>query len=231
MQLDYATVERHGPIAVVRFDRRGSLNAFNQKLVRELTHVARSFHDDLETHAVVLTGATNAFSAGADLRDRETWSIEDASDLEKRHVFYGGVRLCRAWEEMPQLTVCAMERLSVGAGVASDGNSRSIDMTLTPSALTGGVTPSPSTTSWRPRTPSIFAMVGPFKSASRTPTFPPSRAKQFARLAVIEDLPTPPLPDTTATMDPTVASRSRSRACWTSTWPAMFDPPSPARSL
>jgi enoyl-CoA hydratase len=28
------------------------------------------------------------------------------------------VRLCRAWEEMPQLTICAMERLSVGAGVA-----------------------------------------------------------------------------------------------------------------
>jgi enoyl-CoA hydratase len=118
MQLDYVTVEKSGPIAVVRFDRRESLNAFNQKLVRELTAVARSFHDDLDTHAVILTGAPNAFSAGADLRDPETWRIEDSSDLEKRHVFYGGVRLCRAWEEMPQLTICAMERLSVGAGVA-----------------------------------------------------------------------------------------------------------------
>ncbi|MGE3906685.1 MAG: enoyl-CoA hydratase/isomerase family protein [Reyranellaceae bacterium] len=118
MQLDYVTVEKTGPVAIVRFDRKGSLNAFNQKLVRELTHVALGFHDDLETHAVVLTGATNAFSAGADLRDPETWNIDAQSDLVKRHVFYGGVRLCRAWEEMPQLTVCAMERLSVGAGVA-----------------------------------------------------------------------------------------------------------------
>ena len=37
MQLDYVTVERRGPIALVRFDRRENLNAFNQKLVRELT--------------------------------------------------------------------------------------------------------------------------------------------------------------------------------------------------
>ncbi|MDF3073514.1 MAG: crt [Alphaproteobacteria bacterium] len=118
MKLDYVAVEKHGPVAIVRFDRRENLNAFNQKLVRELTAVARSFHDDLQTHAVVLTGASNGFSAGADLRDPETWNIEALSDLERRHTFYGGVRLCHAWEEMPQLTICAMERLSVGAGVA-----------------------------------------------------------------------------------------------------------------
>jgi enoyl-CoA hydratase len=118
MKLDYVADEQRGPVAIVRFDRRENLNAFNQKLVRELTHVARAFHDDLQTHAVVLAGAPNGFSAGADLRDPETWNIEALSDLERRHTFYGGVRLCRAWEEMPQLTVCAMERLSVGAGVA-----------------------------------------------------------------------------------------------------------------
>jgi enoyl-CoA hydratase len=118
MKLDYVAIEKHGPLAIVRFDRRENLNAFNQKLVRELTEVARSLHDDLQTHAVVLTGASNGFSAGADLRDPETWNIEALSDLERRHTFYGGVRLCRAWEEMPQLTICAMERLSVGAGVA-----------------------------------------------------------------------------------------------------------------
>jgi len=118
MQLDYVSVERRGAIAIVRFDRRENLNAFNQKLVRELTEVGRSFHDDLDVHAVILTGAANGFSAGADLRDKETWNIEQRSDLERRHVFYGGVRLCRVWEDMPQLTICAMERLSVGAGVA-----------------------------------------------------------------------------------------------------------------
>jgi enoyl-CoA hydratase/carnithine racemase len=31
---EYVTIDRQEPVAVVRFDRRGSLNAFNQQLVR-----------------------------------------------------------------------------------------------------------------------------------------------------------------------------------------------------
>jgi enoyl-CoA hydratase/carnithine racemase len=110
-------VERDGTVAVVRFDRGESLNAFNQRLIRELTAVARDFHDDLETRAVVLTGSRRAFSAGIDLRDPETWTRPE-SDVAAREQFYRGVRLCRAWEEMPQITVAAIEGLAVGAGVA-----------------------------------------------------------------------------------------------------------------
>ncbi|OGL10923.1 MAG: hypothetical protein A3I14_01675, partial [Candidatus Rokubacteria bacterium RIFCSPLOWO2_02_FULL_73_56] len=112
------SIERQGPIALVRFDRRENLNAFNQELVRELTEAARSFHDDLETHYVVLAGAAEAFSAGADLKDAASWKVAEQTDLERRRRFYSGVRLCRAWEETPQLTIAAMERMAVGAGVA-----------------------------------------------------------------------------------------------------------------
>ena len=93
------------------------MNAFNQTLIRELTAVARDFHDDLETRAVVLTGSREAFSAGIDLRDAETWT-RPASDVAAREQFYRGVRLCRAWEDMPQITIAAIEGLAVGAGVA-----------------------------------------------------------------------------------------------------------------
>jgi enoyl-CoA hydratase len=68
MKLDYVTIEKRGGIAVVRFDRKANLNAFNEQLVVELTHAARSLVDDLETHAVVLAGAANGFSAGFDLK-------------------------------------------------------------------------------------------------------------------------------------------------------------------
>jgi enoyl-CoA hydratase/carnithine racemase len=112
------TVERQGAVAVVRFDRREHRNAFDQKLVGELTEVARGFHDDLDTHYVVLTGAPEAFSAGADLKDPASWQLADKTDVQRRHRFYAGVRLCRAWEEMPQITIAAMERMAVGAGVA-----------------------------------------------------------------------------------------------------------------
>jgi enoyl-CoA hydratase/carnithine racemase len=114
----YVTIDKQPPVAVVRFDRQANRNAFDQQLVRELTEAARTFHDDLETHYVVLAGAADAFSAGADLKDATSWQLAEKTDVERRHRFYAGVRLCRTWEEMPQITIAAMERMAVGAGVA-----------------------------------------------------------------------------------------------------------------
>lgn len=118
MSTSYVTVERRGPVALVTFDRHKNLNAFDGQLILELTEVARSFHDDLETRAVVLTGSKDYFSAGADLEDMASRNDPGTSDLEKRQTYYRGVRLCEAWEAMPQITIAAMERLAVGAGVA-----------------------------------------------------------------------------------------------------------------
>ena len=110
-------IEQRGNVALVRFDRKGALNAINHEMIGELTAVARGFHDDLNTQAVVLTGAAAAFSAGIDLKDSRTWQARD-DEVATRHRFYAGVRLCRAWEDMPQITVAAIERMAVGAGVA-----------------------------------------------------------------------------------------------------------------
>lgn len=117
MAWDYVSVERQGPVAIVRFDRKARLNAFDQKLIRELTEAARSFEEDDETRAVVLTGSAEAFSSGFDLKDPENFD-ESQDDVKKRRRFYAGVRMCRAWEDMPQVTVCAIERLAVGGGAA-----------------------------------------------------------------------------------------------------------------
>jgi enoyl-CoA hydratase len=56
VKLEYVTIEKRGGIGVVRFDRKANLNAFDEKLVIELTYAARTFFDDLGTHAVVLAG-------------------------------------------------------------------------------------------------------------------------------------------------------------------------------
>ena len=117
MKLDYVTIEKRVGVAIVRFDRKANLNAFNEKLVVELTQTAHSFFDDLETHAVVLTGAPNAFSAGFDLKAVDSRPSE-TDDLKRWYRAYGGVRLYKAWESMPQITIAAIEKLPVGAGVA-----------------------------------------------------------------------------------------------------------------
>jgi enoyl-CoA hydratase/carnithine racemase len=107
-------VERQGEIAIVRINREDRLNAFNAELSRELTEVAQQFHQDHDTHAVILTGKGRAFSAGADLKEKRP----EATFPEQRDRSHLGRFLCRAWEEMPQTTIAAIEGWAVGAGVA-----------------------------------------------------------------------------------------------------------------
>ena len=118
MSYEFITIKRLGAVAMVTFDRKENLNAFNQKLMKELTQVALSFHEDIKTQAVVVTGSPQAFSAGVDLKERQTRFTGKASDLELRQVYYRGVRMCEAWERMPQITVAAIEKMAVGGGVA-----------------------------------------------------------------------------------------------------------------
>ena len=118
MTTESVTIERDGALARVQFNRKGSLNAFDQDSILALTDIARSLQGDLYIHAVVLRGADHVFSAGIDLKDGRMWQQEGLSDLEKREIFYRGVRLCQALEDMPQITIAAIEGFAIGAGCA-----------------------------------------------------------------------------------------------------------------
>jgi enoyl-CoA hydratase len=116
------TIEKNlgpdGRIAVVRFDRGDGINALSPDVLRELTAAARAFEDDGATSVVVLTGSAKAFSAGFDLKDPEGRSRRgmDLGSL-RRHLKLGP-RLTRAWEDMEQITIGAIEGFCVGGGVA-----------------------------------------------------------------------------------------------------------------
>ena len=109
------TLERKGRIAVVRFDLGDGKNALSRHIMRELTVIARSFEDDVETSAVVLTGAAQVFTLGFDLREA---SHADLGLAERRQRQALGARLCRAWEALEPMTFCAIEGWCVGGGVA-----------------------------------------------------------------------------------------------------------------
>jgi enoyl-CoA hydratase len=119
---EYVTIEKglgpDGRIAVVRFDRGDGLNALSPEAQRQLTEAARSFEDDADTSAVVLTGGNKSFSAGFDLKDAEgrSRSTMDIGAL-RRHLKLGP-RLTRAWQEMEQITIGAIEGFCIGGGVA-----------------------------------------------------------------------------------------------------------------
>lgn len=112
------TIERSGKVAIVKFDRNDALNALTLDLMHELTEVALSFNDDLETTAVVLSGGMNAFSAGIDLTDPKLLKTLRAPVDQRRHTLGIGPRMCRAWESMEQVTICAIEGHCIGGGLA-----------------------------------------------------------------------------------------------------------------
>jgi enoyl-CoA hydratase/carnithine racemase len=105
-------------IAVVRFDRGDGLNALSPEAVRQLTDAARSFEDDGATSVVVLTGTAKAFSAGFDLKDPEGLARRKMDLGALRRHLKCGPRLTKAWQDMEQITIGAIEGFCVGGGVS-----------------------------------------------------------------------------------------------------------------
>ena len=119
---NFVTTEKglgpEGRIAVVRFDRGDGINALSPEAIRQLTQAARSFEDDAETSVVVLSGGPKAFSAGFDLKDPEG-RLRKSMDIGslRRHLKLGP-RLARAWQDMEQITIAAIEGFCIGGGIA-----------------------------------------------------------------------------------------------------------------
>jgi enoyl-CoA hydratase len=96
---DYIKIEKglgpEGRIAVVRFDR-----------------------GDGATSVVLLTGSAKTFSAGFDLKDPEGRARKTMDLGALRRSLKVGPRLTRAWQEMEQVTIGAIEGFCIGGGVA-----------------------------------------------------------------------------------------------------------------
>jgi len=122
MTTSFVTVTRglgpEGRVAIVRFDRGNRVNALSPEAMRQLRTAARDFEDDLETSVVVLTGNDKAFSAGFDLKDTERREKVALGLGEQRKSYRIGPSMCRAWAEMEQVTISAIEGFAIGGGAA-----------------------------------------------------------------------------------------------------------------
>jgi enoyl-CoA hydratase len=179
-------VERQGEIAIVRMSREQNLNAFDRELTEELAEVGRSFHNDHDTHAVILTGVGRAFSAGADLKEDRTQKATFAEQRERSHL---GRHLCNAWEEMPQTTIAAINGPAVGAGcaiaIACDWRVMADDTYLYVPEVKIGLT-----LQWQ-AIPRLVALVGPARAKRIVMLCEKMGAEQALNWGLVEEI-TPP---------------------------------------
>ncbi len=115
---DNVEIEVRNRIAVARMNRPARRNALSVEFMRELIAAAHSLEERRDVDAVVLTGGERFFSAGADLKDPDRWNLQERPLVEQREMMATGYRLCRAWEELPQMVVAAIEGYAIGGGMA-----------------------------------------------------------------------------------------------------------------
>ena len=118
MGFELLNLDIDGRLAVVRLNRPGARHALSQALMRDLMRCARELGDRGDVDTVILTGSEQCFSAGADLKDARSWADEALPLVARREIASLGYRMCQAWEEMPQITIAAIEGYAVGGGLA-----------------------------------------------------------------------------------------------------------------
>jgi enoyl-CoA hydratase/carnithine racemase len=114
-------------LVIVRLDRPEKLNAINNDMHLDLQALCRELETDGSARVVIITGNGRAFSAGADLgnspnigegRRRAGGSRVVARDaMAARMASAQGNRTSAALENLPQVTIAAVNGLAVGGAV------------------------------------------------------------------------------------------------------------------
>jgi methylglutaconyl-CoA hydratase len=109
------TIDRDGPVARVTLDRPKVKNAFDDVLIRELAQALELLGHDDGVRVVVLTGAGDIFSAGADLN----WMKKVASygfeeNVEDALIF---ARMLESLYRLPKPTIARINGVCLGGGV------------------------------------------------------------------------------------------------------------------
>src|SRR6476660_10460522 len=112
---DSVLVTRTGPIAEIQLHRPTVHNAFDDKLIADLTAALLDCELDANVRCVVLTGEGPSFSAGADLH----WmrGMAAASEAENREDALALARLMRTLDELPKPTIARVHGAAFGGGV------------------------------------------------------------------------------------------------------------------
>jgi enoyl-CoA hydratase len=105
-------VKQEGPIVMVTLNRPKQRNAVNEQMTADWEQlIAWLAARGGEARVVIVTGAGNAFCAGDDVKEVGTLSADAARQLSLRQA-----RMYLALEELPQVTIAAVNGFALGGG-------------------------------------------------------------------------------------------------------------------
>tara|TARA_B100000029_G_scaffold66868_1_gene59699 strand:+ start:351 stop:1118 length:768 start_codon:yes stop_codon:yes gene_type:complete len=118
MTYDYDTLEvsDEKEVIVVTMNRTEKRNALSNLMKEELTDVARTIGKSTTCSCVILAANGSVFSAGNDIN--EVGRIEAVPLAEARKLVRLGADLCEAWENLPSLTIAAVNGAAIGGGTS-----------------------------------------------------------------------------------------------------------------
>jgi len=105
-------------VATVTLSRPASRNAMSAELMGEMIACAARIAERRDVDVALVRGSGGCFSAGADLKDPARWSNAAQPLDAQREIASLGFRMARAWEELPQITLAAIEGYAIGGGLA-----------------------------------------------------------------------------------------------------------------
>jgi enoyl-CoA hydratase len=109
-------VEKNEGVAIVTLNRPAANNTLSVDLMQELEALADEFQSDLETRAVVFTGAGKNFGLGADVMDPKQLEISTGPVLKRYRGFSIGPRMIAKLNGIPQITIAAINGVCLGGG-------------------------------------------------------------------------------------------------------------------
>lgn len=111
------TMDDNPHIAVVSINRPKNYNSITVEVLEGLIAAAEKIGDDGQIRAVILTGEGGYFSSGADFSLFAS-AMGERDTNQARISGNKGARACKAWEDLPQPTIAAIEGGVVGGGLA-----------------------------------------------------------------------------------------------------------------
>ncbi len=110
-EIKYVSLKRDNDLAIITMNRPEAMNALNSKVLTDLQDALKQINDDPSVRSVIITGAGNAFVAGADIKEMVTKTPEEAREYTQfGHDVFNQIEL------LPKPVIAAVNGYALGGG-------------------------------------------------------------------------------------------------------------------